>query len=107
MNLRQWLIDSAVSQEEAAELFGVTAGVVNAWIKHGVPRSRRPDVIARTNGAVTFHDEVSPQEGAIRHIEAAILGFESIQVGMGSKKDRQEMQHYLMMLYRAKELIEG
>ena len=107
MNLRQWLVERAISHEEASQLFGVTPGVVESWLKHGVPRTRRPDVVARTSGEVKFYDEVSPQESAINHIEAAILGFESVQVRNTRKQERIELQHYIQMLYRARDIIEG
>jgi len=106
MNLRQWLINYAISYEEAAVTFGVTEGVISSWLKHGVPRSRRGDVVARTNGEVVFYDDITDQEEASLLLTGALVGLETIQLKL-DKQHRKEMQHFLKPIYHARDLIEG
>lgn len=107
MTLREYLSKYRIPPTQFAKLLGVTRGVVLRWMDSGVPKSRRADVVAVTEGAVTFKDAATPLEDAGNRIRAAMLMLEDYQVRLDDRAERVKLQLILEVLNKAVLIVEG
>ena len=95
MKLAEWLKLEGMTADDAATLFDVTPKIIERWLERGIPKSRRPDVIARTKGEVLFRDEMHPADENLLRLHSAILMLEDLQVRQGETALRISIQFVL------------
>lgn len=95
MTLSEWLTQNDLSTEDAAKLFDVTVRVIERWLDTGVPRSRRPTVLARTKGAVSFNDMLHVGDEAVLRVRRLLLELNDFRIRRVDKGDRVTLQFYL------------
>lgn len=105
MRFKQYMVKYRLTEKDMAAVFHATPLTIRMWLERGVPKTRRAEVIAKTNGEVSFRDEVSTEDSAMMHLEAAIFGLEDLQVSEYQEGRRIRMQFYCDILRKVRSMI--
>lgn len=107
MTLQEFMHENGLSVEDAATMFDVTPGVIERWLDVGVPRSRRPTVVARSRGAVTFEELTHKGDEAVLRCRRLIMSLTDYKVRQPDKGDRLTLQFYIQDLHWILDYLTG